>query len=85
MEEASIGILGAGIIITVIVLWVLCIKDIISREMSTGGRITWFLVVFLFPVFGSCIYLLTHTSASAMASPGGSGPWYAGGGGPPVA
>ena len=85
MGDLLWALLIGGFIVSVIALWVLCLRDIFARQMSTGARVIWLVVIFLFPVGGACIYLLTHTSASAMQTRSTTDPWYSGGGQqPPV-
>jgi multisubunit Na+/H+ antiporter MnhE subunit len=74
------ALLIGGFVVSVIVLWVLCVRDIFTRGLSTSAKVIWLIAIVLFPVIGACIYLLTHTSASAMQTRSTTDPWYSSGG-----
>ena len=41
-----------------IILIVYCLIDVISKSKSTGWKVLWVIVIFVFPLVGSILYLL---------------------------
>ncbi|APQ18314.1 PLDc N-terminal domain-containing protein [Maribacter hydrothermalis] len=60
-HTASDFSLGLGIwqtfLLVIVVLWAYCIIDILRHTFRNDAKITWFLIVFLFPLLGSLLYL----------------------------
>lgn len=52
------GLLWSLVSIVEIILFIYCIIDIIGKAKSTGWKVLWVIVILVFPVLGSIVYIL---------------------------
>jgi len=56
--------------IGVLIIWIASVADIIKRRkiLSTTAVITWLLVVIVFPVLGSIVYLMVNGASGGLSN-----------------
>ncbi len=54
----AMGLLWLLISIAELILFIYCIIDIIGKAKSTGWKVLWVVVILIFPVIGSIVYIL---------------------------
>ncbi len=52
------GLIGWIFWLIEIILILYCLIDVISKSKSTGWKVLWVIVIFIFPIIGSILYIL---------------------------
>ncbi len=56
--SSLMGLIGWIFWLVEIILILYCLIDVISKSKSTGWKVLWVIVIFIFPIIGSILYIL---------------------------
>jgi hypothetical protein len=46
------------ILVPLLIVWAIGVFDIVRRDLSSGAKVGWILIVVLFPLIGTLVYFL---------------------------
>jgi hypothetical protein len=58
LGSSLMGLIGWIFWLIEIILILYCLIDVISKSKSTGWKVLWVIVIFIFPIIGSILYIL---------------------------